>query len=116
MMSSIEIIGGKETFKKFMGVCLETDMIPDETFEENGAYVLCFREVKWGAIDDEFTEQMSGLLDELDGEDEEPYKMLRIGEELTDLEERANDCGSDAYDAEFYIVREFSRKGNHFSR
>lgn len=115
-LSMMQVICEKETYKKFMGICLEADLIPDETFMDGNTCVLCFHSILWGSDEDEAYLNFKELFDELDGEDEEPYKMLRIGEELADLEERSNTCGSDAYDSEYYIVREFSRRGNHFSR
>ncbi len=114
--SNIQIIASVETSKKFLEACLEVGVLPDETFKEDDAYVIYFNGVEWNTLDDEFTEKIREIFDELDGEDEEPYKMLRIGEKLTDLEERSNNVGSDAYDSTFYIVRDFSCKGSHFSR
>lgn len=114
--SALQVICEKETYRKVMEVCLDANLIPDETFVEGNTCVMCFHDILWGSNEDEAYLSFKDLFDELDGEDEEPYKMLRIGEELADLEERSNTCGSDAYDNEYYIVREFSRRGNHFSR
>lgn len=111
--SLMQIVCGVSTAKKFMEVCVKESMLPDETFKVEETYVLFFDGIVWGTGN--FYNKIREVFDELDGEDEEPYKMLRIGESLTDLEERKNICGSDVYDNDFYIIRDFSRKGNYFS-